>query len=339
MDVTDHAERGEGTGAVALQRHPPGIVGDFFDALADTAARICWRVRRLDPAARAAPDEVAVVWNGRRYLPTGPTLYCEHGWLPRWDYQVSPAGINADSHVAPFVWDGTPPAGDDVARLERHLEAIRTSGPERYAYMQTAAPAVHDLPAEFLLVPLQMEWDTNVQRHAPVRYRRMQALVDDVLAAEPPWPVIFKQHPADVRRGNMHLRLRVGSGQGSVRAHHDGNVHQLLKSGRCRGIVSLNSNVVHDGLLWNVPAVVLGDSVWPRTGPSPFLDSLPADWRALPDQLSAPRAVACRHAYALYLMRNQWSLADMKDPMRVQELLRTLPWCAGVVRTRAGRRG
>ena len=100
--------------------------------------------------------------------------------------------------------------------------------------MQPDATPVDDIPAEFLLVPLQIEGDTNIVRHAPPRLRSMQAFIDLIARSNPPLPLVIKQHPAD--RDGLHLRLRLSRPQDVLRPHRDGNIHQLLKSGRCRGM-------------------------------------------------------------------------------------------------------
>ena len=107
-----------------------------------------------------------------------------------------------------------------------------------------------------------------------------------------------------------------------LRAHRDGNIHQLLKSGRCRGIISLNSNVVHDGILWNVPSVVLGRNIWPADENGPFLRRLPSDWRPFLRLWHDPVRRSARDAYAWYLVSHQWTLDDARDPSRVSEVFR-----------------
>jgi glycosyltransferase involved in cell wall biosynthesis len=312
---------GRGSMTIAIERYSPGIVGSFLDALATSAARIGHRVVRNTRATAHDRNVLSIVWNGRAHRSRGPTLYCEHGWLPRWAYQVSPAGINADSHIAAFHWNGVSLGPHDEAALDRHLEAIRTQPPPGFQYMQTTREIAPNLPERFLLVPLQMESDTNIMRHAPTSLRSMQALVDLVSRASPPWPVIFKQHPADVRRGSGQLHLRLPRRQDSLWPHTTGNVYQLLKSGRCAGIVTINSNVAHDGMLWDVPAVVLGAGVWPSTGRTPFLTALPVDWADLERFARDTQATACRRAYALHLMKHQVSLEDVSDPACVSGLL------------------
>ncbi|MDH5360749.1 MAG: hypothetical protein OEX03_09305, partial [Gammaproteobacteria bacterium] len=308
---------------VVIERHKPGIVGDFLDALAETVRSLNYRVSRDLRVSVSEPGALTVVWNGRQFNGAGPVLYCEHGWLPRWSYQISASGINADSHVAPFVWDEKRLNSRQKNELDRHLEDIRQGCPLDYKYMQTSASSITELPDEFILVPLQMEWDTNIQRHVPNRYKKMRNLISDIAKANPSIPVIYKQHPADVRRGNRQMRLKLHREQDKIWPHDSGNIHQLLKSGRCKGIISLNSNVVHDGLIWNVPSIVLGKNIWPRQGTSPFLHCMPDNWSDLFELWDDSQRQACRDAYAYYVMKNQWSLDDVKDKEKVKQFLLT----------------
>lgn len=308
---------------VAIERRSAGAVAQLLDALAASTAKLGHVVVR-DPRATSHDARVlSIVWNGRGHHARGPTLYCEHGWLPRSEYQISPAGINADSHPAPFVWDGRPLAAEEEAALDAHIAEIKAASfAGYYQYMQADKEVPDGLPPEFLLVPLQIESDTNLVRHAPAHLRRMQSLVDHVAKLDPPWPVIFKQHPADALHGNRHLHLRMRRKQDLLWPQSRGNIHQMLKGGACRGILTINSNVAHDGLLWDVPAIVLGRNVWPSSGPrTPFLTAIPRDWSALAESVTAPEAIACRRAYAHFLMKNQWSLAEARDPHRVAALL------------------
>src|SRR5262249_31303145 len=155
-----------------------------------------------------------------------------------------------------------------------------------------------------ILAPLQMTWDTNIQRHVPAEFKSMQKWIDAVSSSNLPFPVVFKQHPADARRGNGQLRLRLQRRQDRLLSQAAANVHQILKTGRCRLILALNSNVVHDGLIWDVPAIVLGRNVWPDRPPSPFLYELLRDWSDAERFFSLEKTVLCREAYVFYLMQN-----------------------------------
>jgi glycosyltransferase involved in cell wall biosynthesis len=300
---------------LSIPRQRPGPIGALMDALATSALSLGDTVRRGRPEAGPA-DGIAVTWNGRNLQWPGPVIYCEHGWLPRTSYQISTRGINADSHAAPFVWDGRPLAAETAERLDRTLTRLRK---EALRACTGSAP-----DAAFLLVPLQMEYDTNITRHAPPGLRRMQALVDVVSAADPPYPLVFKQHPADAGRGGRQLALTLRRKQDRLWPHGRGDVHALLGSGRCRGIVTINSNVAHDGLIHDVPAVVLGRNVWPQEGATPFLTALPRDWNTLEACRNDPGRRACRDAYAHHLIEAQWSLADARSLGRLADLLESL---------------
>ena len=305
------------------RRSGTGLVAQLLETLAATTARMGHTVVR-DPRATAHDARtISIVWNGRGHRSRGPTLYCEHGWLPRSAYQISPAGINAASHLAPFAWDGAPLDAAAGAALDAQVAAIKSASFEGYyQYMQASKEVPEGLPRDFLLVPLQIEADTNIVHHAPPLLRTMQALVDLIARVNPPWPVIFKQHPADSRRGNRHLRLQMRRRHDLLWPQSRGNIHQLLQSGSCRGIITINSNVAHDGLLWDVPAIVLGRNIWPASGPRrPFLTAIPRDWSDLEASVRSADGIACRRAYASFLIANQWTLADARDPSRVAALL------------------
>lgn len=330
---------------IAVEKRVAGAVGDLLQTLAESAAALGHRVVR-DPRATAHdPGVLSIVWNGRGYATRGPRVYCEHGWLPRSDYQISHRGINADSHAAPFAWNGAALSPSQEAALDAHIAAIKSaSHAGHYRYMQAGGLADIALPDAFLLVPLQIETDTNIVRHVPAGLRTMQAFIDHLSACDPPWPMIFKQHPADARTANRHLRLRLRRRQDLLWPQARGNIHQMLSGARCRGIVTLNSNVAHDGLLWDVPAVVLGRNVWPQRGTvapfvTPFLTALPDDWSLLAASVQDAQGRACRRAYAHHLIEHQWTLAQASDPQRVAELIevatrhRAQPAPARVART------
>jgi glycosyltransferase involved in cell wall biosynthesis len=298
---------------VTVQPSRGCLIGQLLDALAESISTLGHQVVRARSGATGRTAALTVVWNGRNLRGNGPVLFCEHGWLPRTDYQISPRGINADSHIAPFLWDGRPLAPDDDA-LDTCLAQLRNAS--------RGSGAGAELPPEFLLVPLQIESDTNIVRHAPPGLRTMQALVDQVSQLDPPWPVIYKQHPADVRRGQRHMALRLRRRRDRLWSHAQGDVHAMLASGRCVGVLTINSNVAHDALLWDVPPIVLGRNVWPAGDEaSPFLTAIPHDWSELRKYAGTPEAIACRRAYAHHLIKNQWTLADARNPQRVAALI------------------
>lgn len=304
---------------VSVEKRSHGLVGQCMETLARSLKTLGAKVSRVQPRSpNHAP--VTFVWNGRNVRAPGAVIHCEHGWLPRWYFQMSPLGINADSHCAPYAYTGNALRPQEQQLVHRFLSQLKVTAPK--GYMDVTSVGKKRLPKAFLLVPLQMEGDTNIQKHVPSNLRRMQKWIDYVSWHDPNLPLLIKQHPADARQYNLHLRLRTRRKKDLLLPHHFGNIHQILKSGRCKGIIALNSNVVHDGLIWDVPAVALGRNIWPRQGPSPFLRHIPGDYRELEEHFQSQAAV--REAYCLHLIRSQWSAADLADP---QKLLRFLHNC------------
>ena len=297
---------------LVIPRTRSGPAGQLMDALATSARSLGHSVTRAT-TPQGHKDIIAITWNGRSLRWDGPTIYCEHGWLPRSAYQISTHGINADSHIAPFAWTGTALPAGKAARIEATLSQLR-----RDARMARSGSAPK---RPFYLVPLQMEYDTNLVRHAPPELRRMQSLIDRLSAADPPLPLVFKQHPADLRRGARHMSLRVRRKQDQLWRHAKGCVNTLLASGHCAGILSVNSNVVHDGLVHGVPALVLGRNIWPSGGDAPFLTQVPTDWETLDRHLECTDVRAARLAYAGHLIDAQWTLADARTPAKLAALL------------------
>lgn len=259
--------------------------------------------------------DLAVLWNGRGWSRDVPVLYVERGWLPRWEYQVSHTGINAASHLA----------GATIPSLRRHevdattswLEGLRGKGVSyRFADASPNQPQASGLPERFVLVPLQDDRDTNMQ-HAPEGLRTARELVAWVRAQRLPFPVIYKLHPA----------LRAKEGQAGIEALRRGDqvrngpVHGFLRHPGCVAVVTINSNVSHDALVWGVPVVTLGRGIWPVDGP--FYSALPDDWQRFERDASKERRTA-RIAYAAWLRRAQWTPRDLVTPRFVAAIGRAL---------------
>lgn len=297
---------------VSVEKRPHGLIGKCMDAVAKSLAKMGAKVYRVAPnSPHHAP--VTFVWNGRNTQSNQAIIHCEHGWLPRWYFQMSPLGINADSHAAPFQFDGQSLPHSHRELVSSYLAQLRLTSPK--GYMDVTSANNVRLPKAFFLLPLQMEGDTNIQRHVPSNLKKMQQWIDYVSWHQPNLPLLIKQHPADARLHNSHLKLKVRRKGDHLIPHHFANIHQILKSGRCKGIIALNSNVVHDGLIWNIPSVALGRNIWPRLGPTPFMRHIPTDWRDF--QRHYEQSEACRQAYILHLIRNQWSLKDLKSPEKL----------------------
>ena len=242
-----------------------------------------------------------------------PTIMVECGWLPRSSYQVSHRGINARHHLAGGELHRLRP--DQEAEVLGYMRRLRDGESVQFQYADTTAPEAR-ASEPFLLCPFQMEVDANLE-NVPVPLRSNRALTELIASHAPPYPVWYKQHPAD--RNGGQLRVRVGTRKDRLMPHLSAPVHAYLKSPHCKGVVTLNSNVSHDALLWDVPVVTLGQGFWPEK--RVFWAGLPKSWEAIRTFHDSARHKAARLSYAWNVMQAQWDLEDASNMDKVAEAI------------------
>lgn len=281
----------------------------FLEALADACLTLGhglvkgWVRHQVGEHSMALAPDFLIQWGAEphRYL---PTLHCELGWLPRWSYQVSWTGINAE-HEQAGEQDDEP---RDPAAVVTHLENVRRGWgmpAKGWGYCDpTVAPSTA-FRRPYWLAPLQVPTDANM-RVLPERLRDPQSFVDfvieNLLLGAP--PVYFKQHPATSERD----RVVTAPLPHKIINHRQGQVAAYLKSPMCRGVITANSNVAHDALLWGKQAVCWGSGFWGSVGDSPRV-MLPGSRRT--------------DAYLEHLMENQWTV-ETTTPERVARLLEAI---------------
>jgi hypothetical protein len=276
---------------------------DFLRALGETV-EFMGHEKATDPEAA----DLSVVWGFDRPVEGQPCLFVESGWLPRWHYQVSWLGINAESHVAQIPYrHGT---GRKYrlrrARALRYLRKLRTARCERYpsafGYADaTAGERPKRLPPEFILAPLQVETDRNLRHMID---KRMQGFIDRLSHWNPPLPILFRRHPAKLASG---LEVQVKRESDRITDYRDTTVHAYLREPGCWAVVTLNSNVAHDALIWGVPVIALERGPWPVDGPF-WCDGLPESWNGFERFARGSGMVEARLDYAALLMREQWTI-------------------------------
>ncbi len=258
----------------------------------------CKRLGHDCLGSSSANCALTIQWGGKRPSHDLPTIYCELGWLPRWSYQVSWSGINANHHAA-GQWSAL--RSDD--HPEPRLLDIR-AGTEMPQYgWGYGDPTVKTCAGlrKFWLCPLQVPTDVNMES-LPEEMQTPQGLVDYVLTSTLPrgHRVYFKQHPASSERGQV-LKIPYPH---KYLPHDEGQIASYLKSPQCLGVICGNSNVFHDALLWGKPATALGDGFWGK-GPvtmEPGTDET--------------------NAYLRHVLASQWTLADAGNTEKVRELLK-----------------
>lgn len=295
-------------------------------------------MRRLGCAVNACgPNQadLTVEWAGKNACsrPQNTPLIMEHGWLPRTSYQISDCGANAQSHVAKAYRFRELNARQEQFVLG-YLEKMRRIF--RFRIDEAKATRVAGrFNGLFILFPLQLANDFNLRySHSPFeRYyspkrkgtvRFAQACIDHLEAARLPLPILFKQHPSDKNDLQSALKLRNPRNQ-LITNDQEIGVVDLFATGRCKLVVSVNSNTLHEGLVWDIPAIALGTLLWDESREDRPLDK---DLAAAERLLGQPTALdADRLSYLYHVITNQWYLSDFQNLLIVQELIRTRSHC------------
>jgi hypothetical protein len=279
--------------------------------------------------------DLTVNWSGKDtdFPSREAPLILEHGWIPRASYQLSDQGANALSHVAAaYRFEPLSPERQaivrDYVRRMRQLYELKTD-------RELAGRLRESLNGPFILFPFQLSNDFNLRYSNSVfqdcydpdpqgNLAFAQACVDHVEAAGLPLPVVFKQHPGDTNDLASELIIRDPRNRLISRTDPGGTM-ELFATGQCKLVVSVNSNTLHEGLLWDVPGIALGTLVWSEETPE---RPMPRDLSGVDSLLAQGTAMTdVTLSYLEHLIRHQWFLSDFANPLIVQQLVRTRGHC------------
>ena len=266
----------------------------------------------------ASPVGCIGLWNGGQWRTSilravarhlgRRTLFFENGLLPG-TTTVDPRGVNAGSSIprtAAFYRERGVAAGAGTG-------AGTGTGVQLVPRESRRGPgeASTDLPERFLLVPFQIESDTQVMEHSPW-IRDMESLVRILIeareAAGPSAPtLVFREHPS-CRSSSPSLRARALAA-GALFANSN-PMQELLE--RAQGVVTLNSTVGIEALLCGCPVLALGVAVYavPGIASSARSGEEVARWIRGVDRTAAPLAPA----FLDYLAREYCVPGDWRDP-------------------------
>lgn len=266
-----------------------------------------------------------------------PVVFGENGYLPG-TLQLDPQGVNHSASITGAVREGRATLAPDAerdARLVRALEDFRAgrapptqakSRPVRADWraklirefarlfeVETWTPAarlspndfperLEKLPARFVLLPFQVSHDSQLILHSPLVGGDMRRLLDAVHSAmrdvDPNLRLVVKLHPAERSRvlgGYRDLPRKYPDVQFTAR--HP--LNDLLA--RCAAVVTINSTVGFEGIVFEKPVVTLGRNFYAAPGlvtPVERIEDLPA---ALRDALKRPPDAERRRAFLRYV--------------------------------------
>ncbi len=258
----------------------------------------------------------------------------EVGWIPRWNYQISPTGSNYLGHYArTYQFRDLNPG--ETAFITEYLKKLRS------IYAHSINPIklkklTSALTEDFILFPLQLANDFNL-KFSDTEFSKYysatgnnntmlaQACIEKATAAVKSLPIIFKQHPFDHTQGLQNI---AGNNALILDNSVDISSHEIFATGRCKAVISINSNTLHEAAVWGIPCISLGKLIWNRnTSRPPFASSFEELDRVLQ---TPPMEDTALLAYLHYLVENQWTLNDFQNPRMVEELVQTKGLCSAM---------
>jgi capsular polysaccharide export protein len=261
-----------------------GALQDFLDRTAPDGL-FCWNGSGL---AASLAAQIA----SRQGI---PVAYGENGYLPG-TTQIDPKGVNADSsfgpahtsleQILPLQWSESENATLD--RVLQHYRGDKAFTPtaqrprelraSTLAYLEQALidwrtrqprPRINrlipktppPLPGRYVLFPLQVRQDSQLTVHSPLYGNRLDAiiagLVDALSLVAPEVLLVVKLHPADRRKTDYDPVIR---GFPDVLWLDGGDIRALLPA--AEAVVTVNSTVGVEAMIFNRPVVVLGRALY-----------------------------------------------------------------------------
>lgn len=273
-------------------------------------------------------EPVTLQWTEKKGDPScGKVIFAEHGWLPRSNFQLSSQGCNSRSHLK---FDSE---SDYIGALGGYEVVQRVKRSLCRGFCSPCACDFQFVERPFILVALQTGTDFNLlysgtpfarfymQEQATAKLG--QAVIDYLESVPTRFPLVFTQHPSDMDR----LPFTVNPENRIVYAGKGGRTIDLLRHENCRGVIAINSNVLHEALLWEKPVLALGDLLASPSAESPLSGDLQAFLNMEDGGKENGHLV---DQYLAMLFAYQWTLSDFQNPRILREILSNVdvlvPW-------------
>lgn len=288
---------------------------------------IIYQTIRENSAMYADLEPLALQWSEKKAVSGKNVIYAEHGWLPRSTYQLSSKGCNSRSHIK------FSPETDYVRIVGGHQNMQRLKRNSRLCFRDACVTETQLVDQPFFLVALQTGTDFNLLYSGTefAQYYRQdlataklgQAVIDHVESTPSRFRIVFTQHPAD--RDNYRFNVRPENR--IVYACQGVRTLDLLRHVNCRGVIAVNSNILHEALLWDKPVLALGELLAAPSVESPYSGELDS-FLAMGESRDG-RSELCDQ-YLAMLFAYQWTLTDFQNPLVLREVLKNVdalvPW-------------
>lgn len=297
-------------------------LGEFLEAIRDFYECNGHTCLFLSRAEKSPPKiNALVIWNGSKPSMQrlvnhsrrcgAQTIYAEHGHFRlRTAWQLDVAGINTTSTNR--MWMSFPWPTDE----ERNIAAGR-----RRKFSKDSG-IFYEEPGDYILVALQVATDVNITKFAPqfVDQQVFIRTVEQAIRKVTKIPIVFRQHPKlDKQKKNPPLAKHLN---------------------RCRYMITINSNTVHEALMAQKDCICLGPQIYngmanrtPGGGGVVFtamgrdLKKLPSFIRAAEERLEsgASKNDLIRDQYINYVYDREWTMSDIRRGDHLLALLEGRP--------------
>lgn len=209
-----------------------------------------------------------VVWGGYR-IKQSPfilaandlgikVIYLENGYLPN-TTQVDQIGVNAQSSLSrePSFYLNSSGEEPDVSLPESLVkrEAVR---------LKSDSDDSGKLPSKYIFVPFQVNSDAQILINSP-RIKNMEQFFEEVCTVAKHFEkenvfFIFKEHPScEVDYSDLYQRIKNEKRQ-NVKFINSISTETLIK--RAEAVITINSSVGMESLLFSKPVICLGNAVY-----------------------------------------------------------------------------
>jgi hypothetical protein len=267
--------------------------------------------------------KIAFQWSEKLELQENHiTIFCEHGWLPRSEYQISSLGVNQRNPITKIFdkIDGENSIREpqDEVRYRNQINILRS------VHHNLTPPAIIcDEP--FFLFALQLTSDLNLKRSglnlAEISGKKESQLLlrkqlSDIFVREnPSAKILFLQHPAE--KSYEAEKLEFPANHVFVPSSRKLRALDIASSPNCLGLITINSNALNEALLFSLPVFQMGDFLMKRFPNHLF----PYDLKGFLNDSQYCQSIAQADTYLGVILENQYSIEDLQNPIKLRKLI------------------
>lgn len=221
-----------------------------------------WIAALIQSEIESFDPDIVVLWNGKKFHQAialevvkrlgKKALFFENGVLPN-TTAMDFKGVNASNSVPRDVGFFKELTFTNEEVLERSLQA-RSAKKQKSTFKGK-------LPQKYIFVPFQVAYDTQIIQHSPwIKDMRELFSIIEKIAKNEDINFVFKEHPSDRVSDYHDLYERI-----SDKLYFSSeNTQKLIES--AEAIITINSSVAIEGLLFGKRVIVLGEAFFAIDG-------------------------------------------------------------------------